>query len=286
VAQLHTEPGRRAIGEFEVPQILNSSGSEGGVLLRERRERCAALRLIFMGAPHVLTGHLWLMKCRKGLHLLACSEHRRRKVQKLTGGMGGVPPCPFFLDGGRSSAKRCAANAASARSASFHGSAAKQCGDGRAVCKTRRVGWQRLDYASRITKMHRTPEIASPRLRAMAPMKMRPGMPLPPLLRIALALLRPHPRRVKYLRGDPSNSPRMGCAPATPAGFPIFIRLGGPYRAMYSSPRLLIISAMSRIIGILVRRTHGESPITRGIDWQNLGLVHSLNGFNEWTEQG
>jgi hypothetical protein len=62
------------------------------------------------------------------------------------------------------------------------------------------------------------------------PMKMRPRMPLPPLLRIALALLRPTPRRVKYLRGDPSNCPRMGCAPATLLSTGNFIRSGWPRR--------------------------------------------------------
>jgi hypothetical protein len=41
-----------------------------------------------------------------------------REVQKLEEGMGGVPPRSFLFGWGRSSAERCAANAASARSAS------------------------------------------------------------------------------------------------------------------------------------------------------------------------
>jgi hypothetical protein len=40
-------------------------------------------------------------------------------------------------------------------------SAVKQSRNGRAVCKTRRGGLQRLDYASRIRKTSRIPEIAS-----------------------------------------------------------------------------------------------------------------------------
>ena len=39
----------------------------------------------------------------------------------------------------------------------------------------------------------------------------------PRSLRIALALLRPTPLEEGVLRGHPSDSPRMGCAPATPA---------------------------------------------------------------------
>ena len=40
----------------------------------------------------------------------------------------------------------------------------------------------------------------------------------PDRLRIALALLRLQKLRKESLaRGDPSHSPRMGCAPATPA---------------------------------------------------------------------
>jgi hypothetical protein len=101
-AQLHPEPGRRAMrGEFEGSSLkyltLLGWGWSSARTMRSKGGN-GILGLIFMGVPIERT----------------CGE-----VQKLTGGMGGVPPRSFLFGWGRSSAERCAANAASARSASF-----------------------------------------------------------------------------------------------------------------------------------------------------------------------
>jgi hypothetical protein len=80
-----------------MPKLLIASNNPGKVAEFHAFCRCEG---------HVpLAGHHEPMKCGEGLlgsierTCGACPEHRRRKAQKLTGGMGGVPPGPFFLVG-------------------------------------------------------------------------------------------------------------------------------------------------------------------------------------------
>jgi hypothetical protein len=82
------------------------------------RERCEAKVATAFSGLSFMEYMPWRdhepMKCGEGLPgsiertCEACSEHRRRKVQKLTGGMG-VPPRFLSFWWGRSSAERCAA---------------------------------------------------------------------------------------------------------------------------------------------------------------------------------
>jgi hypothetical protein len=56
----------------------------------------------------------------------ACPEHRRRKVQKLTGGLGGVPPGSFLFGGGGGAAQSDAQQTRRAPGAHhFHGSSTR-----------------------------------------------------------------------------------------------------------------------------------------------------------------
>jgi hypothetical protein len=77
--------------------------------------------------------------------------------------------------------------------------------------KTLRAGLQRTRYTLRNTRTRRMPEIASPRLRAMAPMKTMRSWRSPRLLRIALRAAPPPTQKRKEPWGTPPMPPVSFC---------------------------------------------------------------------------